>query len=625
MKTHLLFSVIISFFVFVAISCENRQSQDSDSSSESSDPEKEEILKEIDRLYNEAMVSATRNTENAIDFIDSASTLAKSISDSAQIATMDVAKASLLTNFGLNDSALHYVNKSLLYFNQHDSVRAQILCQALLANIYLNLREFKRSQSITEEVIAKSRETNDTVRLIQSLGVKVRLSALMGNYNDGLQICDEIISLGEKFGSSMQTDATLISTHNILAGLHSELGDYPSAQKFHNKAIEIAKNRADTILIGLAYESQSFTLHKAGKTDEAYESIEEAEKYYQNINENVIQNQRLSRLKIEVLSELGRSDEALDESMRLIMIQDSMMIKSNKSDIEGLLYKLEKSNFEKDILQEKLKTTESVAQRNFITLGFSVAVVLITLVFIMYRRRVRANTAIKNHQLANLNQQLEATKKIQEMKIEHARKEAMLIKSEETAIHLHDTIANKLAATIYRIKNLAPEQKREDFLENINNNLLELYDDVRKIIEHQDHLSRTQFFSSTESYIDFIKDYFKGLPIDVDIQADSNLNMDKFPFETLTHMGLTLQEIFINAIKHSECTKIKIDTVRADQALICTISDNGIGFDLYNLDSEKTTGLNEIKRKIEKITGGVFSIESEPGKGTKITISISCY
>lgn len=83
-----------------------------------------------------------------------------------------------------------------------------------------------------------------------------------------------------------------------------------------------------------------------------------------------------------------------------------------------------------------------------------------------------------------------------------------------------------------------------------------------------------------------------------------------------------LQEILNNIIKHSKANLLTIILDHSDDQLLLSVIDNGIGFDINKLENDQRgMGLNNIKNRAVLINGQT-TIESEPGKGTSISISI---
>ena len=92
--------------------------------------------------------------------------------------------------------------------------------------------------------------------------------------------------------------------------------------------------------------------------------------------------------------------------------------------------------------------------------------------------------------------------------------------------------------------------------------------------------------------------------------------------------ALTVQPIVENAIKHGLMKLPKGGTIRVvsydtDTAHCISIVDDGVGFDTTALlDERKHIGLRNIRERLKVMVGGTLDIESTPGCGTKVVITI---
>ena len=93
---------------------------------------------------------------------------------------------------------------------------------------------------------------------------------------------------------------------------------------------------------------------------------------------------------------------------------------------------------------------------------------------------------------------------------------------------------------------------------------------------------------------------------------------------------LTIQPIVENAIKHGILKKLEggtvtIKTYEDDFSNVIEIIDDGVGFDMNDVDFTKNEhfGINNIKYRIDKSAHGTIDIESEINKGTKVTVKFS--
>lgn len=87
-----------------------------------------------------------------------------------------------------------------------------------------------------------------------------------------------------------------------------------------------------------------------------------------------------------------------------------------------------------------------------------------------------------------------------------------------------------------------------------------------------------------------------------------------------------VQEGLTNMTKHSQATNAEVILEREGPRLLCTVRDNGIGFntgDSPNATPVTGLGLLGIRERVDSI-GGTLLLQSKPGKGTQLLINIPC-
>ncbi|GEM_PF-1086842 len=86
-----------------------------------------------------------------------------------------------------------------------------------------------------------------------------------------------------------------------------------------------------------------------------------------------------------------------------------------------------------------------------------------------------------------------------------------------------------------------------------------------------------------------------------------------------------IRESLVNVIKHAKAKHIIISLRLADPYLQVSVKDDGIGFNVLRLNREAGReggfGLLSVRERALRF-GGSFSIESDPGKGTRVTITV---
>ena len=82
-----------------------------------------------------------------------------------------------------------------------------------------------------------------------------------------------------------------------------------------------------------------------------------------------------------------------------------------------------------------------------------------------------------------------------------------------------------------------------------------------------------------------------------------------------------LQEGLNNISKHSGATQVHLSFARGGRKIELSVRDNGRGFDPLEVFSRETSrlglGLASMRERTEH-EGGIFVIESTPGKGTTL-------
>jgi len=83
------------------------------------------------------------------------------------------------------------------------------------------------------------------------------------------------------------------------------------------------------------------------------------------------------------------------------------------------------------------------------------------------------------------------------------------------------------------------------------------------------------------------------------------------------------KELLINIVKHAQASKAKVSIWREDHSIRIRVEDDGVGFSTSEgKQLRKTTGfgLFNIRERV-KYLGGDMVIESEPGRGSRVTLS----
>lgn len=192
------------------------------------------------------------------------------------------------------------------------------------------------------------------------------------------------------------------------------------------------------------------------------------------------------------------------------------------------------------------------------------------------------------------------------------------------ATDLHDDMGSTLSS-IRIFSDVARNQLQDTqpqivpMLEKISNNASQLSDNMQDIIWtiKQDH-------DKLEDLVTRIREFGLKLcdakEIDFKVHISDSFKTSRLDLEQRRNLYLIFKECLNNAIKYSGCTIIQLFITQQRGHLKMVIEDNGKGF--HEKEITKGNGLSNIRKRAMEINGSA-TIESAPGKGTRIDIMIN--
>jgi len=100
--------------------------------------------------------------------------------------------------------------------------------------------------------------------------------------------------------------------------------------------------------------------------------------------------------------------------------------------------------------------------------------------------------------------------------------------------------------------------------------------------------------------------------------------IDRYPRALENLCYRVLQEAITNVRKHARARTVSVSLRRKDDAIVCEVSDDGVGFDLADaLDRDRMRlhiGLESMRERVN-VAGGTFDISTAPGRGATFTFS----
>jgi PAS domain S-box-containing protein len=208
----------------------------------------------------------------------------------------------------------------------------------------------------------------------------------------------------------------------------------------------------------------------------------------------------------------------------------------------------------------------------------------------------------------------------------------LLVAEEETkrrlSAALHDRTSPNLAAIKLNLKFLAAEFSAE------STTRYQRLEDLRALIDDTEVSVREICAELRPPVLDYA-----GLPAALDqyahrfrsrtgIAVDFVFTGDEDRLESSIESMLfrIFQEALTNCAKHADAKSVKIALFMEKGRVALSIADDGTGMDLASIQhSRNIQGLGLLNmREMVELSGGHFSIESRPGKGTRIAVSLAC-
>ena len=192
------------------------------------------------------------------------------------------------------------------------------------------------------------------------------------------------------------------------------------------------------------------------------------------------------------------------------------------------------------------------------------------------------------------------------------------------ARELHDELGQYVSAVKIFAQNIINRSKGKD--KNIEESALSVTSAANQIYDGMHSIIRQLRPGSLDNLglAETLKDMVSGWR-----SQHSAINIDLFVGESLGHLGEAIsinvyriiQEAMNNCLKHAEAKNISISLDNKRKQLALVFKDDGVGFDTTLLAKTKQFGLIGMQERVKSLNG-IFSIKSNPNKGTLINITI---
>ncbi|WPU94118.1 sensor histidine kinase [Mucilaginibacter sabulilitoris] len=244
-------------------------------------------------------------------------------------------------------------------------------------------------------------------------------------------------------------------------------------------------------------------------------------------------------------------------------------------------------------------------------IGTLVVVVLITCLFffvIIYQRKMIKSQA----ELRTLHDERQGD-------LMNAVFETQESERKRLAEDLHDSVGQVLSAiklNLHRIDKNCISESTQPLLADTRRLTDECIQEIRNIIHNvlPPVLTDYGFLVALEALSNKVEQNTQ-----IKVKFDKRITDQRFPHEIELALYRIAQELFGNAIKHSDATVIQMSVTQEGKYMVMEFKDNGVGFKLNEV--KQGFGIKNLESRVQLINGEI-NIYSKPLGGTLTTIKL---
>ncbi len=195
----------------------------------------------------------------------------------------------------------------------------------------------------------------------------------------------------------------------------------------------------------------------------------------------------------------------------------------------------------------------------------------------------------------------------------------LLEERQRIGMELHDGVIQSLYALGMHIdllrndKHITPD-KFQPVIDGLNT----VIEDIRDYI-----MDLKAYHDTRRTVREMLRDVVSRLyvPDSIDVSVEAPERKPPFDPEDFESICLIAREAISNAMRHASASQVTIRAWQDHNNFQMVIRDDGRGFSPSNLPKQNGLGLRNIRERV-RMHGGILAINSAPGQGTAITVTI---
>ena len=540
------------------------------------------------------------------------------------------------------DSAfLYYTKAEKLYTKLNDNIN--------LGTIYVNMaiiqnyeNDFLGSELSAVKALNLLRGTNEKAKIYEAYNILGVTSYGLKDYEKAIEYHTKALNLTQE-ASLPYTERA--SSLNNLGCVYQELNKHKLAisnfkEGLNNKRLFNDNPKLYAILTDnlayskfklkdfsqipkLFYESLNIRDSLKLKSGIVFSKIHLSEFYA--ANNDTLTSLKYAKEALQLSKEIKSSPDQLLSLKQAGIVdpQNSSSYSSEYIKITDSLQQAERKSKDK-FAKISFETDEYILQNDKLTeqnrrLIFSAIIIILfgTLVFVIKNQRTKNKEFLLKQAQQKANEEIYDLMLFQQKKIDEGRAEEKVRIAQE----LHDGILGRLFGTRLNLDSLNKRQDEDAMAARINfiAELKSIEQDIREIshdLSREKHELNNNFVGIFNILIEQQEMVSEAK---VDCKMDRDILWDKIENNIKINLYRILQESLQNINKYAQAKNIKIEIKKAEDQLLVSISDDGIGFSVTK--KSKGIGLKNIISRTQACNGTV-DIKSKTNKGTTLYIKL---
>ena len=412
---------------------------------------------------------------------------------------------------------------------------------------------------------------------------------------------EEALRCAEQAAELAPPDSTIaVTALNALAFVHSEMGNHEAALNANERALAVARAHGDAYFLVQALLNLGDTCRTAGSLAEGKDAYREGLQLAASME--FLDLEFGFKLGLACIHEQrGEIESAAALVEPLSEAADRYGAQHNLIELHELLGRLAEARGKPAAALEHLKRAQTLGAERFLR-ETDVRVRSIQAAQELRRERERSADVLRELSRRAMQSQEEERRRV--------------------ASDLHDDVGQRLALLAVEADMLAQAPPAEperlsDSLRSLAERAQSVADQVH-VISHHLHpvlLKQLGFVAATRAVCEEVT-RFHDIEIDF---ADADVPR-RLPDDVALCLYRIVQEGLNNAVRHAQAPRASVRVVGTAEEVRLELTDEGVGFDPDALESPGI-GLAGMRERAHHL-GGRFKVQSRPGKGTRIDITL---